>query len=121
MQLTVTAAALTIIQPKLDDRTVTLLSYDDGVGPYSPHGLEALQIAFKLILITDHMPMDDYEPKIDPNIGPTFAKGYSDEFFGANLKIGFNSNYHLLTLSDDGEVIENNLRIEDFRDKSALA
>lgn len=115
MKLTVSDAALSILQPKLSDHTHILLSYDDGVGPYSHHGLVALQIAFKLILITDQMPMQDYDLKIDSNIGPIYAKDYSKEFFGPHLKIDFNSHYHLFSLVDDGEVIEDNLEIQDLR------
>ncbi|BAP85029.1 hypothetical protein LOOC260_104650 [Paucilactobacillus hokkaidonensis JCM 18461] len=115
MKLTVSKEALTILQPKLRDHTNLLLSYDDGVGPYSHHGLEALQIAFKLIFITDQMPMDDYNLKIESNLGPIYVKEYSTEFLGTNLKIQFNTNYHLFTLSDDGEIIEDNLQIEDLR------
>ncbi|WP_137597922.1 iron-sulfur cluster biosynthesis family protein [Paucilactobacillus kaifaensis] len=115
MKLTISESALSILEPKLSDHTNILLSYDDGVGPYSHHGLVALQIAFKLILITDQMPMQDYDLKIDSNLGPIYAKGYSSEFFGSNLKIDFNPHYHLFSLVDDGEVIEDNLEIQDLR------
>lgn len=115
MKLTVTNQAMEALTPKLSDQPVILLSYDDGVGPYSPHGLEALQIAFKLVLISKTMPMKDYDLPIDSNLGTLYAKGYSKEFFGNNLKIDFNQAYHLFTLSDDGEVIENNLQVEDYR------
>lgn len=116
MKLTVSDAAVSVLQPQLGDQpTNILLSYDDGVGPYSHHGLVALQIAFKLIFITANMPMNDYGLKIDSNIGPIYAKKYSSEFFGPHLKIDFNARYHLLTLVDDGEIIEPNLEIQDLR------
>ena len=47
------------------------------------------------------------------DLGPIHVKGYSARFFGSNLKIDFNARYHLLSLSDDGEVLEDNLQIED--------
>ncbi|KRM10167.1 iron-sulfur cluster biosynthesis family protein [Paucilactobacillus suebicus] len=115
MKLTVTDSANNVIQEKAVNNPIILLSYDDGVGPYSPHGLEALQIAFKIVLISKDMQKKDYDLPIESNIGTIYAKGYSKRFLGSNLKIDFNANYHLLTLSDDGETIEDNLQIEDYR------
>lgn len=113
MKLTISTSAQSIISPKLRPDTLILLNYDDGVGPYSPHGLEALQISFKLVLISKGMPMDDYDLSMPSDLGPIHIKGYSARFFGSNLKIDFNARYHLLSLSDDGEVLEDNLQIED--------
>lgn len=115
MEVTFTQAALDYLQPRIADNPLILLSYDDGVGPYSPHGLVALQISFKLVLINSEMDKKDYDLSIDSNIGQIYAKGYSKEFFGQNMKIDFNPNYHLLTLSDDGEVLEDNLEVADYR------
>lgn len=113
MQLTITERAQSVIGAHLHDNTVILLSYDDGVGPYSPHGLEALQIAFKLVLIDDSMPKEDYDVSLSSVLGPIYIKGYSQRFLGDHLKIDLNEHYHLLTLRDDGETIEDHLQIED--------
>ncbi|QEA32422.1 iron-sulfur cluster biosynthesis family protein [Secundilactobacillus malefermentans] len=115
MKLTISDEALAIIQPNIDPHTIMLLSYDDGVGPYSHHGLEALQIAFQLVLITDKMDKKDYDLQIKSNIGLIYAKGYSSEFFGENMKITYKPAFNLLNLSDDGEEIEDNLQIIDER------
>lgn len=118
MKIQISDAAMAVIKPHLDPHTRLLLSYDDGVGPYSHHGLVALQIAFQLVIISDEMPLADYDLAIESPLGPIYAKGYSKEFFGNNLKIDFKPNFNLLNLSDDGEVIEDNLQIVDERPKA---
>jgi uncharacterized protein YqkB len=115
MELFVTDSALTFMKPKLTNNPVILLSYDDGVGPYSPHGLVALQIAFKLVLISEDMPKKDYNVTVHSNIGDLYVKDYSQRFLGDHLTIKLNENYQVLSLTDDGEVIEDNLQIVDYR------
>lgn len=68
MEIKFTEDALNKIKPKLDDHTVMLLSYADGVGPYSHHGLVALQIEFDFILITDKMDKKDYDGQYDQSL-----------------------------------------------------
>lgn len=116
MEIKFTEDALNKIKPKLDDHTVMLLSYADGVGPYSHHGLVALQIEFDFILITDKMDKKDYDGQYDSELGPIYYKSYSKEFLSYNLKIAFQSNFNVLTLSDDSETIEDNLQLQDLRE-----
>ncbi|KRN21420.1 hypothetical protein FD14_GL001072 [Secundilactobacillus similis DSM 23365 = JCM 2765] len=107
--------AIARIKPHLTPNTRVLLSYDDGVGPYSHHGLVALQVSFQLVLITDTMSFKDYDEQLETNWVPVYVKGYSDEFLGDQMTLTLQPKYQTLVLADDSEKIDENVEIVDER------
>lgn len=114
-RLTLSPEAIAKIQPHLKDDTRILLSYDDGVGPYSHHGLVALQVSFQLVLINDSQPFKDYDEEIETNLQPMYVKSYSDRFLSEQMTLKLQPKYQTLILADDSEVIDQNVEIVDER------
>lgn len=114
-QLTFSPEAIDHVKPYLNDHSKLLLSYDDGVGPYSHHGLVALQISFQLVVINDDMPATDYNVEIDTNFLPVYVKDYSQEMLGQNLTITEQAKYHTLVLADENDRIDENVEVVDER------
>ncbi len=113
--LELTQGAIDKIKAHLTDDTRVLLSYDDGVGPYSHHGLVALQVSFQLVLINKDMPYNDYDKELDSNLGTIYFKGYSEKFLGDNMKLTLQPRYNTLVLADDNDEIDENVEIVDER------
>lgn len=107
--------AIAKIKPHLNDHTRLLLSYDDGVGPYSHHGLVALQVSFQLVMINEDQPYDDYDEEIDSNLQPMFIKSYSSRFLADKMTLKLQPKYQTLVLADDSEEIDQNVEIVDER------
>ncbi|HAT54534.1 MAG TPA: iron-sulfur cluster biosynthesis family protein [Lactobacillus sp.] len=116
-ELTFDDEVLAQLKPLLIDGNQLLLSYDDGVGPYSHHGLVALQVSFQWVIVGKDANIDDYQAVIPSNIGPVRYKDYSGRFLGSQLHATFNHLMHAIKLSDEGEQIDDNVEI--VVDKSA--
>lgn len=113
--LTISPEAIAKIKPHLNEHTRLLLSYDDGVGPYSHHGLVALQVSFQLVLINDDQPYKDYDEVVETNFEPVYIKAYSGKFLSDQMKLKLQPKYQTLVLSDDSEEIDQNVEIVDER------
>ncbi|GEK27753.1 iron-sulfur cluster biosynthesis family protein [Furfurilactobacillus siliginis] len=99
------------LQPLLDHGNRLLLSYDDGVGPYSHHGLMALQVSFQFVVVGADANVDDYQAALTSALGPVLYKGYSGEFLGQDLHASFNKLMHTIRLTDAGEQIDDNVEV----------
>ncbi|GAB6092086.1 iron-sulfur cluster biosynthesis family protein [Furfurilactobacillus curtus] len=99
------------LQPLLKGGNQLLLSYDDGVGPYSHHGLVALQVSFQFVIVGQDADVSDYEETLPSNLGPVRYKGYSGRFLGHKLHASFNTLMHAIKLSDEGEQIDDNVAV----------
>ncbi|MBT9671293.1 iron-sulfur cluster biosynthesis family protein [Secundilactobacillus kimchicus] len=115
--LTFSQAAIDHVKPYLNDQSKVLLSYDDGVGPYSHHGLVALQISFQLVVINADMPATDYNVEIESNFVPVYVKDYSERMLGQNLTLSEQPKYHTLILADENDRIDENVEVVDERPK----
>lgn len=113
--LTISPEAIEKIKPHLNDHTRLLLSYDDGVGPYSHHGLVALQVSFQLVLINDDQSYKDYDEEVATNFEPVYIKSYSGKFLSDKMQLKLQPKYQTLVLSDDSEEIDQNVEIVDER------
>ncbi|MTV81420.1 iron-sulfur cluster biosynthesis family protein [Secundilactobacillus folii] len=113
--LEISPEAIAKIKPHLNDHTRLLLSYDDGVGPYSHHGLVALQVSFQIVLINDDQPFDDYDEEIETNFQPMYIKSYSSRFLADQMNLKLQPKYQTLILSDNSEEIDQNVEIVDER------
>ncbi|PWG00532.1 iron-sulfur cluster biosynthesis family protein [Levilactobacillus bambusae] len=114
MNLMVADSARKKIAPLLGPHTRVLLSLDDGVGPYSHHGLVALEVDFMLVIIRDDMPFEDYNTPIETNMGTWYAKDYSVRQLGQNMTLSLQPTYNTLQLKADGEMIDDSIGIEDL-------
>ncbi|GKT03724.1 iron-sulfur cluster biosynthesis family protein [Furfurilactobacillus entadae] len=110
-ELTFSDAVLAKIKPLLIKGNRLLLSYDDGVGPYSHHGLMALQISFQLIVVGEAADITDYQATLPSNLGPVHYKDYSGEFLGHHLQADFNTLMHTIRLSDESEQIDDDVAL----------
>lgn len=106
-ELTFDDAVVAQLKPLLVDGNQLLLSYDDGVGSYSHHGLVALQVSFQLVVVGKDANVDDYQALIPSNLGPVRYKDYS----GKQLHATFNRLMHAIKLSDEGEQIDDNVEV----------
>ncbi len=109
--LTLSPEAIAKIKPQLTEHARILLSYDDGVGPYSHHGLVALQVSFQLVLINDSQPYDDYDEEIETNLQPMYIKSYSGRFLSDQMTLKLQPKYQTLVLADEGGEIDQNVEV----------
>lgn len=109
--ITFDAAVTEKLQSLLGHGNRLLLSYDDGVGPYSHHGLMALQVSFQFVVVGSEANIDDYQAELSSTLGSVFYKGYSSEFLRPDLHARFNNLMHTIRLTDAGEQIDDNVEV----------
>lgn len=112
MELEIDAAVQAKLLSKLGPDKRVLLSYNDGVGPYSHHGLIALQVDFQIVIIAADMPMTDYEASLTMNLGTWYVKGYSTSLLDERMRLTLNTTYGTIQLSGN-EMIDDNVEIVD--------
>lgn len=91
-----------------------LLTFEDGVGPYSQHAMIHMQVQFSINIIGPEMTTQGYDQKIASNIGDILVKGYSLEDLDEHMNIRLNTSHNTLSLSGDSGLIDNNLGFIDF-------
>lgn len=115
MKLTITNDALLKIKQLYQPKNhKLLLSFDDGVGPFSSMGVCSLDTSFQLLIVNAKLPTPDYSATIESKLGTIYYKKYSKQYLGDNLKLDFNSRYHTLPLSSNSEVIDSNVALIDL-------
>ena len=67
MQIHFDEGATEKIQPHLGDDKKLLLTFEDGVGPYSQHAMIHMQVQFSLNVVKASDPATDYDTEIDSN------------------------------------------------------
>ena len=77
MKITLDEAAKEKLSAYLDSNKQLLLTFEDGVGPYSQHAMIHMQTQFSINIISPEMEKADYDEKIPSNIGDFWIKGYS--------------------------------------------
>jgi uncharacterized protein YqkB len=108
------------IQPHLGDDKKLLLTFEDGVGPYSQHAMIHMQVQFSLNVVKASDPATDYDTEIDSNLGPILIKGYSQEDLNAHMNVHFNKTLNTLVLSGDGGDIDTNMGFIDFTEANGV-
>lgn len=114
MKITFDQAAQTKLTPHLAPDKRLLLTFEDGVGPYSQHAMIHMQVQFTLNVVPESDEASDYNVDIPSNLGPVSIKGYSQEDLDPNLSIHFIPNMSIFTLSGDGGDIDDNMGFIDF-------
>lgn len=97
-----------------------LLTFEDGVGPYSQHAMIHMQVQFSLNVVKASDPATDYDTEIDSNLGPILIKGYSQEDLNAHMNVHFNKTLNTLVLSGDGGDIDTNMGFIDFTEANGV-
>lgn len=113
--------ALAKIQPHLGDGKKLLLTFEDGVGPYSQHAMIHMQIQFSFNVVAADADVSDYQTWLDSNLGKVGIKDYSAEDLDENMVVRLNESSDSLVLSGDGGIIDINLGFIDFTDPNGIA
>ena len=106
--------AVAKLQPHLGPGKRLLLTFEDGVGPYSQHAMIHMQVQFTLNVIPATAAAADYDVDLPSNLGPVGIKGYSQEDLDAHLTIRFAPNLSVFTLHGDSGAIDDNVGFIDF-------
>lgn len=114
MKITLDEAAKEKLSAYLDSNKQLLLTFEDGVGPYSQHAMIHMQTQFSINIISPEMEKADYDEKIPSNIGYFWIKGYSKEDLQEEMRIKFNPRLSAFSLSGEGGMIDDNLGFKDF-------
>ncbi|MGO3604172.1 MAG: iron-sulfur cluster biosynthesis family protein [Enterococcus malodoratus] len=114
MNITLDEAAKERLSAHLGADKILLLTFEDGVGPYSQHAMIHMQTQFSVNVISNEMEKDDYDEKIPSEIGDFWIKGYSKEDLQAEMRIKFNPRLSTFSLSGEGGMIDDNLGFIDF-------
>lgn len=120
MEIKFDDAAVAKIKPHLADGKKLLLTFEDGVGPYSQHAMIHMMVQFTLNVVPVSDPATDYDAKLDSNLGTILYKGYSAEDLDAHMAVHLNERMNQLTLSGDIGVIDSNMGFIDFTEKDGL-
>lgn len=120
MQITFKDEAATRIQPLLNDGKKLLLTFEDGVGPYSQHAMMHMMVQFSLNIVAADADVHDYDVWLDSNLGSVGVKGYSQEDLDEHLTVKFNDRENAYVLSGDIGVIDSNMGFIDFTDPNGL-
>lgn len=114
MNITLDEAAKERLSAHLGTDKILLLTFEDGVGPYSQHAMIHMQTQFSINVISNEMEKADYDEKIPSEIGDFWIKGYSKEDLQAEMRIKFNPRLSTFSLSGEGGMIDDNLGFIDF-------
>ncbi|MFR3685748.1 MAG: iron-sulfur cluster biosynthesis family protein [Enterococcus sp.] len=114
MKITLDEAAKEKLSTYLGVNAQLLLTFEDGVGPYSQHAMIHMQTQFSINIISSEMDKADYDGKIPSNIGYFWIKGYSKEDLQEDMRIKFNPRLSTFSLSGEGGMIDDNLGFKDF-------
>lgn len=114
MNITLDEAAKERLSAHLGADKILLLTFEDGVGPYSQHAMIHMQTQFSINVISNEMEKADYDEKIPSEIGDFWIKGYSKEDLQTEMRIKFNPRLSTFSLSGEGGMIDDNLGFIDF-------
>lgn len=120
MQINFDTDTVTRLTPHLDDAKKLLLTFEDGVGPYSQHAMIHMQVQFSLNIVAADADLKDYDEWLPSNLGPVGIKGYSAEDLDAHMTVRFNAGNNALVLSGDGGIIDSDLGFIDFTTPDGL-
>ena len=114
-QITVTDSAQAKIRKKITGPAKLLLSYNDGVGPYSNVGSCSIGTDFDVIAVKPGTSTPDYQAKLDSRMGPFYYKKYSARYLDRDLKLDVATSFNQLTLSGQGGLIDGSVSVIDDR------
>ena len=112
--------AIAKISPHLGPDKKLLLTFEDGVGPYSQHAMIHMQIQFSINVVPASDPATDYNVTLDSNLGPIGVKGYSVEDLDNQLVVHYHKAMNTLELNGAGGPIDTNMGFIDFTEADGI-
>ncbi|MYV16689.1 iron-sulfur cluster biosynthesis family protein [Furfurilactobacillus milii] len=112
MKLSMSSDAKTKIAAAMGPNQRLLLSFDDGVGPFSNVGYCSLDTSFDLIIVDKDAETPDYDAMIDSDLGPVAVKDYSKTYMSEHMQLTENTTFHTLQLTGDSEQLDPNVQIK---------
>ncbi|WP_159722629.1 iron-sulfur cluster biosynthesis family protein [Enterococcus sp. CSURQ0835] len=117
MYITIDDAAKKRLAEHLSPNKLVLLTFEDGVGPYSQHAMIHMQTQFSINIIDDTMEKADYDETIPTNLVDFWIKGYSKEDLQENMKLKLDERLDTFSLSGEGGMIDDTMGFLDFTQK----
>ncbi|WP_225046720.1 iron-sulfur cluster biosynthesis family protein [Lacticaseibacillus kribbianus] len=108
------AASEAKLAPHLAPDKQLLLTFEDGVGPYSQHAMIHMQVQFTLNVVAATADLTGYDQTVDSNLGELRIKGYSTEDLDEHMAVHLNPTTNTMSLTGDGGEIDANLGFIDF-------
>ena len=112
MKLSISPEAQSKLVSMMGPNTRLLLSFDDGVGPFSNVGYCSLDTAFDLIIVDQSAVTPDYDVMIDSDLGPVAVKGYSQTYMSNQMRLTQNPTFKTLQLTGDSEQLDPNVSVK---------
>lgn len=112
MKLTITDRASDKLNKKVPHDSRLLLSFDDGVGPFSKVGVCSLDTSFDIIAVDNEAKTPDYEAVLHTNQGDWRFKGYSNIYLDNDMKLDVKNNQ--LVLSGESGILDGSVVIKDL-------
>ncbi|GHP13501.1 hypothetical protein YK48G_09260 [Lentilactobacillus fungorum] len=117
MKLMITDNALTQLKKVFPNNRKFLLSFDDGVGPFSKVGVCSLDTSFDIIAVDPAAEVPDYDAKLSTNFGDWYYKGYSKMYLDDPMKLDFVNQQ--MKLSGNSGILDGNIALKDFTAEKA--
>jgi uncharacterized protein YqkB len=112
MKLTITDRASDKLNKKVPHDSRLLLSFDDGVGPFSKVGVCSLDTSFDIIAVDNEAKTPDYEAVLHTNQDDWRFKGYSNIYLDNDMKLDVKNNQ--LVLSGESGILDGSVAIKDL-------
>ncbi|WP_054746071.1 iron-sulfur cluster biosynthesis family protein [Amylolactobacillus amylophilus] len=113
------------LDQKTEDRIVEhfqkgdrlILTFEDGVGPYSQHAMIHMMVQFTVGIISADMPLDLYDKQMDSPLGPIYYKSESEDYLEEKMSLKFKEATSSYVLSSDSGMIDESVNFINFKDK----
>lgn len=112
MKLTITDAAVKQLKKNFPVNSRLLLSFDDGVGPFSKVGVCSLDTSYDIIAVDKDAQTPDYDTSLDSNFGDWYFKGYSKIYLDQDMKLDYKNNQ--IILSSESGIMDSNIELKDL-------
>ncbi|GAA2970805.1 iron-sulfur cluster biosynthesis family protein [Lentilactobacillus parakefiri] len=117
MKLTITDEALAQLKKAFPTESKLLLSFDDGVGPFSKVGVCSLDTSYDVIAVNKDAEVPDYDTKLAANVGDWYYKGYSKTYLDNDMKLDYRN--HQVVLSGESGILDSNIELKDLTKQQA--
>lgn len=94
-----------------------ILTFEDGVGPYSQHAMIHMMVQFTVGIISADMPLDLYDKQMDSPLGPIYYKSESEDYLEEKMSLKFKEATSSYVLSSDSGMIDESVNFINFKDK----